>query len=269
MSRYVPQNSHNNRGGDAAIDRGTGSNSDQSWRGRTTLFLYSISTVIIALLALCGPAQAQERVAVELVLAVDTSISVSALEYRQQMSGIATALRDPEIVDIILNQPNGVAITLVHWSLGSLNYQAVDWHHLHSYASILEFSTLVNQAPRSRTGRGTAIGYAIDYATKLLETNAFVGTSRKIDISGDARSNSGPSPVSARDRAVALDITINALVIPDGDRLLESYYRYVVIGGDESFVMTADRNDDFATAMQRKLSRELNVMLSLNTTGDE
>jgi hypothetical protein len=221
-------------------------------RRRTALSSHFICAYIIAILTFCGAAQAQTQapVSVELVLAVDTSISVSAEEYYLQMSGIAKAFRDPELVDIIVCQPNGVAVTLVHWSVGSLNYQAVEWRHLHNFASILDFSRRVSQTPRLRTGRGTSISFAIDDSTKLIETNAFDGTVRKIDVSGDSRSNSGLSPVFARDRAVALGITINALVMPDGDRELESYYQFLVIGGEDAFVMTVDRNGDFATAMQ-------------------
>ncbi len=221
--------------------------------------------VAAAAMAACTTAQAREQVAVELVLAVDTSVSVSAEEYRLQMSGIAEAFRTPEIAGIIQRQPNGVAVTLVHWSVGSLNRQAVGWRHLHGLESILAFSRLVDQAPRSSAGRGTSIAYAIDYATRLIETNGFDGTARKIDISGDARNNSGPSPAYFRDKAVSLGITINGLVIPDGDRELVSYFRYLVTGGDGSFVMTASRGEDFAAAMQRKLSRELDLFLSMNT----
>jgi hypothetical protein len=32
-----------------------------------------------------------------------------------------------------------------------------------------------------------------------------------------------------------LGITINALVMPDGDRELESYYQFLVIGGEDAF----------------------------------
>ena len=79
----------------------------------------------------------------------------------------------------------------------------------------------------------------------------------KIDISGDSRHNSGPSPNAARDLAVLAGITINGLVIEDGDRNLATYYQHSVIGGEDSFVMSVSRHADFALAMRRKLAREL------------
>ena len=209
-----------------------------------------------------NPAFAEESVAVELVLAVDTSISVSSQEYRLQMVGIAEALRSSEVVDTILRQPNGVAVTLVHWSVGGLNYQSVDWHHLRDLASILHFANTVERAPRRATGRGTSIAHAIDFSTRLFITNGFVGEAQIIDISGDSRSNSGPLPNSARDRAVLSGIQINGLVIPDGDRELVSYFQFLVIGGESAFVMSVGEDEDFTSAMQRKLARELDLLVA-------
>lgn len=228
-----------------------------------------LCNVIAAVGILCEAriARATEPVAVELVLAVDTSVSVNMYEYHLQMSGIARAFRSPSIVKIIADQPGGVAVTLVHWSLGSLNRQAVEWSHLNDLASVMAFSKAVEQVPRDGAGRGTSIGDAITYSVGLIEGNAFEGAARKIDISGDSRSNSGPSPHFARDIAVAKNITVNGLTIPDGDRDLVSYFRALVIGGEDAFVLTANRYSDFATAMQFKLERELNVLLSENLAG--
>jgi len=206
-----------------------------------------------------GTGHAQDRlpVAVELVLAVDTSISVSREEYKLQMQGIADAFRHPDIIDLIVAQPGGVAVTVVHWSLGSLNSQAVEWQHLDSFASALIFAPRVEDAPRQHAGRGTSIGSALRYCTRLITRNNYTGQALKIDISGDARSNSGGAPEYARDKAVALGITINGLTIADGDANLAQYYRQRVIGGTEAFVISITRKDDFARAMRHKIRREL------------
>ena len=205
------------------------------------------------------PSVAQPRIAVgvELVLAVDTSISVSEAEYRLQMRGIAEALRHPDVLEAVADHPDGVAITLVHWSIGSLNRQAVGWHHLRDEVDVLAFAAKVETAPRVGAARATAISDAIVYAMRLFPDNGFAGRSQKIDISGDSRHNSGPSPSAARDLAVLAGVIINGLVIEDGDRSLASYFRQNVIGGEGSFVMSVSRDQDFTAAMRRKLTREL------------
>ncbi|WP_162932935.1 DUF1194 domain-containing protein [Roseovarius sp. EL26] len=211
--------------------------------------------------AACNP-QPSPYVATELVLAVDTSISISAQEYHLQMRGIADALRSPKVINLIEQQPGGVAMGLVHWSVGGLNKLAVDWHHLCDLASVILFAERVQNAPRSGTARGTSISAALRFSAKQIETNQFYGDQRKIDISGDSRSNSGPSPYYARNEIAASGIIINGLVIKDGDRELDAYYLANVVGGEDSFVLSITRHSDFAEAMQRKLERELTLELS-------
>ena len=200
-----------------------------------------------------------EPVDLELVLATDTSISVDDREYRLQMRGIANAFRQAEIIDIIQAMPNGMAVTLVHWSVGHLNRQAVPWRRLKTRQSVLAFADAVEQAARSNAGRSTAIGDALGYSLDLIESNRFEGGSRKIDISGDARSNSGPDPSYSRNRAISMKVTVNGLAISGGDRGLFSYYRDRVIGGPSAFVMAVDGFEDFESAIYRKLLKELAI----------
>jgi hypothetical protein len=176
------------------------------------------------------------------------------------MQGIADAFRHPDILDLITTQPGGVAVTLMHWSLGSLNAQVVEWQHLDSEAAALIFAQMVEDAPRQNAGRGTSIGDAIRFGTRLMIHNNFAGQALKIDISGDARSNSGGAPESARDEAVALGITINGLTLATGDADLAQYFQDRVIGGHDAFVISSTRKQDFAHAMQQKFRRELMLL---------
>ena len=65
----------------------------------------------------CGAAMAQDRqrVDLELVLAVDISLSVNQPEYNLQISGIAEAFRDPDVINAILSH-DGIAVSIVQWS---------------------------------------------------------------------------------------------------------------------------------------------------------
>jgi len=215
--------------------------------------------VLVFLAVFWASATRAEPVDLELVLATDTSISVDDYEYRLQMRGIANAFRQAEIIDIIHAMPNGMAVTLVHWSVAHLNKQAVPWRRLKARESVLAFADAVEQAARDNTGRSTAIGDAVGYSLDLIESNRFEGGSRKIDISGDARSNSGPDPSYSRNRAISMKVTVNGLVISGGDRGLFSYYRDRVIGGPSAFVIAVDGFEDFESAIYQKLLKELAV----------
>jgi hypothetical protein len=219
--------------------------------------------VVAALCLLPGhaPAYAQP-VAIELVLAVDTSASVDDMEYALQMRGIAAALETSEIIEAIGQHKNGVAIALLQWSGGLLGKVAVDWTVVSSEASVRALSARIVQAPRANTGNFTAISTAINRSVEMLESNAQIGDYRRIDISGDGRNNSGQHPSEARSVAISKGITINGLAILDGDAGLAAYYRTNVTGGPGSFVISADDFEDFAKAMKRKLGRELSIQLS-------
>jgi hypothetical protein len=97
---------------------------------------------------------------------------------------------------------------------------------------------------------GTGIAAALDAAYAEIAGNAYQGRRRVIDLSGDGRANTGERPAAARDRALALGITVNGLAIRTRDRRLDRYYRQHVIGGPGAFVMSVGGYDSFAVAMR-------------------
>jgi hypothetical protein len=204
-----------------------------------------------------GKAAEGVPVAIELVLAIDCSFSVNDAEYALQMKGIAAALRDPEVVGLIDSHADGIAMTLFHWAGTANNKQAVPWARLKERDSIEAFAAEVEAAPRSPLGYFTAIGHAIAFGVKLIEENEFDGRERKIDVSGDGRSNSGPEPREMRLAAFLRGITINGLAVTGGDDSIASYYASQVVIGPSSFVLKAEGYGDFAAAFKRKLLREL------------
>ena len=105
----------------------------------------------------------------------------------------------------------------------------------------------------------------IDFARRAFDDNAFDGTRRVIDISGDGPNSAGRPVEPARDQAVAAGITINGLPVfndrpnPEGAGIavdLDSYYELKVIGGAGAFSMIA-HSDVFAPTILRKLVREI------------
>ena len=241
----------------------------------------------VALLHIDG-AQAKTPVTIELVFAVDTSMSIDGFEYDLLMKGIANAFRTPEIVNLI-GQQNGVAVSLFQWSSEVNQQYMIPWHLLTDPARVSSFAAKVEKAERDPDRRFTGIGEAIDFGVRLIAENAFEGRQLKIDVSGDGRNNIGVPPSIPRQKANALGIVINGLPIltkivdysartptPAGPIFmgryqahtnvdyydLETYYREKIIQGPGAFIEIANDYDDFARAFLRKLLREITPLVS-------
>ena len=233
-------------------------------------------------------AQAKTPVTIELVFAVDTSMSIDGFEYDLLMKGIANAFRTPVIVNLI-GQQDGVAVTLFQWSSEVNEQYMIPWHLLKDPASVSAFAAKVEKAERDPDRRFTAIGEAIDFGVRLIAENAFEGRQLKVDVSGDGRNNFGVPPSIPRQEANALGIVINGLPIltkiveysartstPPGPIFmgryqahtnvdyydLETYYREKIIQGPGAFIEIANDYDDFVRAFLRKLLREITPLVS-------
>ena len=204
-----------------------------------------------------GPASAQ-AVDLQLVLAVDTSGSVSEQRFQLQKQGYVAAFRSPRLLQAIgSGASRAIAVTMTQWTGPVLQIQVVPWMRIDSEASMLAFADAIDKAPRQLFGGGTSISGAIDYGMLLLDRSGVEARRRVIDVSGDGSNNSGRLAAFARNEAVAAGIVINGLVILNEEPLLDLYYRENVIGGAGAFLMTVTGFDDFATAILGKLIREI------------
>jgi len=149
-------------------------------------------------------AQANADVDLALLLAVDCSGSVDDREYALSMLGIASAFRDPEIIETIARwAPNGVAASVVHWSSYHWEQVAiVDWTAIGDRASAEALATRIETTKRSFSG-DTSLGGMFRFAINHLENERFENARRVIDVSGDGEPSSGDSPDRLRDAAVA------------------------------------------------------------------
>lgn len=220
--------------------------------------------LIAALLTTWRPdtAEAQEKVevSIELVFAVDTSLSVDTVEYNLQMAGMAAAFRSPQIIALIGQHPGGVAVSLFQWNSKIDSRHVIGWQVLQTPASILAFAAQIEQATRDPVRGYTALGRAIEHGVRMITSNRFAGRQRKIDISGDGRSNTGLLPQSARHLADAHGIVVNGLPILIDTYNLHTYFQEKVITGPGAFIEIATDYRDFARAFLRKLARELSPM---------
>jgi Protein of unknown function (DUF1194) len=214
--------------------------------------------------------EAVPDVDLELLLAVDVSLSVDTQEYDLQIRGLVEALRHPDVISAIQTAaPHGVALSLMQWAGPREQTISVPWTKVRDQATAEAFAEKVSAAGRPATYGGTAIGDALERGVSLLVANDFGGARKIIDISGDGRTNEGDSPAPVRTRAALAGITVNGLVILNEEQQLGSYYQERVVGGPGAFVLQVDDFEDFASAIRMKLMREIEVALATGSpSGD-
>ncbi|WP_415400868.1 DUF1194 domain-containing protein [Tateyamaria sp. SN3-11] len=213
---------------------------------------------------------AKQPVAVDLqlVLAVDVSGSVDAHDFALQMDGIASALRNPSVIDAIKSGPHRrIAVSLVLWSDPERPKVATAWYVLDDEASADLFAREVESQPQSGAG-GTGIGRALLFSINQFDDNGMTSGRKVIDLSGDGRENlfgeRSVRPQAARLLASERGITINGLAILTDEPMLDLYYKHDVIIGADAFVMSVENLPDFAEAMRRKLVREISHFAQKN-----
>lgn len=226
-------------------------------------FFGAMAAVLLGLtVPATGSAFAGDVVDLELVLAVDASGSVDDAEYRLQLSGIATALRDPSVVRAITSGPHKqIALNVLIWAEARHPKDETGWFILADRAEVERAAAMIAAMPRNQVG-GTGIGDGVAHAIRSIDENAIRSDRRVVDVSGDGR-ETPPRQYStvlseARSMAIARRVTLNGLAILNEDKQLDAYYRAWLAVGDGSFVEVAQDYDDFAAAMRRKLLREIN-----------
>lgn len=198
-----------------------------------------------------------DAVDLSLVLAVDGSASVTYDEFALIAGGMASALRDPAVVNGLVDGPSHASyISLLLWSGAKAQDIILDWTHVGGKDDVLAFAEAVDNMPRTVTAGQTAIGEALLASLTLLSHVPATPKRSVVNVIGDGRSNEGISPARVRDRMAAAGITINGLCILHEEPDLLTSYTDEVIGGPDAFAVTCKDYADFSEAMRRKLTRE-------------
>ncbi|HUS97298.1 MAG TPA: DUF1194 domain-containing protein [Hyphomicrobiaceae bacterium] len=213
------------------------------------------------------PAQ-PENVDLELVLAVDISLSMDLEEQRLQRDGYVAALRDPQVIKAIGSGPQGrIALSYIEWAGTRIQRVVVPWRIVSDAANARAFADELSAKPVSRA-RMTSISSAIIFSAKHFRSSGVTSLRRVIDVSGDGPNNSGQLVLEARKKVLDQGIIINGLAIQiprarfsaysyfDIDDL-KQYYADCVIGGPNSFALVIRSKPEFATAIRQKLLLEI------------
>lgn len=228
------------------------------------------SLLATLLFLLSGPVLAQCRHA--LALGLDVSGSVDSGEYRLQIDGLAAALRDPEVSQLMLaNSSTTMRLTIFEWTEPGHERMLLNWTEIQTSADLNAISTRLIQTSRKAAAQGTAVGAAMLFGAELLNQQRTCWR-RTLDLSGDGKHNLGAHPRDVRKALRGSGITINGLVIgaddpSSGDRRyvqvgeLSAYYNAWVITGPNAFVEVALGFEAYKEAMTRKLIRELDSLV--------
>lgn len=219
----------------------------------------------IPLIFLADPGQAQQNVDVELVLAVDVSLSMSPGEMEIQRRGYATALTDDAVVEAIEAGLHGrIAIAYFEWAGDFSQRVVVPWTVIASAEDAARVADMLEINP-PRSARRTSISGAMNFATDLFAESSYRGERRIIDISGDGPNNQGPPVEEAQDRLIEAGVTINGLPLMTNSGAttaydvenLDQYYTDCVIGGPGAFMIPVNDWSQFPEAVRRKLMMEI------------
>ena len=214
----------------------------------------------LALILGAAPLAAQEPCRLALQLGLDVSASVDASEYTLQLSGLASALLAPEVVEGFLSAPGPVALSIFQWS-GRFHQEVIlDWTLVTSEADLIAIAEALARQQRRPEDLPTALGHALAFAADRFAT-APPCLFQTLDISGDGQNNDGFPPARAYAEGGFDTITVNGLAIGGASVGIDDYYRDQLLHGPGAFLEYAISHDDFASAMRRKLERELRVMI--------
>jgi hypothetical protein len=219
-----------------------------------------LAVLAMSCLGAPGPGRAQQAIPVDLqlVLAVDSSGSINADEFRLQMEGLTAAFRNSAILEAIRRGPIGaIAVTLIEWSSVDQQHQSVAWTMISDEESMALFADQLAVTPRYIPGGSTSVSDALKYSGLMFAKSGFASERRVIDVSGDGSNNSGIPPDSVRDRLVDQGVVINGLAILNDEPNLKEYYAASVIGGPGAFVLVAESYETFSHAILNKLIQEI------------
>ena len=188
-----------------------------------------------------------------LLLAIDVSNSVDIAEYRLQVDGMADALLDPEIREVLLN--GQVALSVMQWSGVEQQDMSIPWRRMVTAADVAAFARDARNMRRAYIASNTAPGDAIRAA--LRQFDPVEDCARHIiDISGDGPENAGSGTPAARREAELRGVIINGIAIESIGVSITQYYQRSVIT-QYGFVITARRHRDYPRAIREKILREL------------
>ena len=242
-----------------------------------------------AVLLFSSPGRAQiakQFVDTQLVIAVDTSGSVTNDEYETQKQGVVEAFSDPQVLKLMrMCIDAGVAVTYVEWAGSCSEHQVaqvVPWRWLQTEADIEAFRFELQSVSRSYRGE-TDIVSALTFVSQIMRNSPFTSYRKIISFSGDGYQSFAHGALEVVDASfmasdggetivngIAIDTSAKAAeeakhsINPgfSGESALKLYYESQIQQGPGSFVIQVDSFEEYGEAIKEQLFRALNSCMS-------
>lgn len=210
---------------------------------------------------LAAPGANADCADVALVLAIDSSGSVSPGDFSLQQSGYAAAFHHPDVLRA-LRAAGTVDVAVVLWGDSEVTPQVLPWQRIKGAVGAERLGRSIASLQRTVTGN-TGIGRGLSTALDLIAAYEACALRRIVNVSGDGKESLTPNARShiplaaARARATEMGVTVNALAIETEVPDLARWYETRLITGTGAFVIPITDYAAFADAIARKLAREI------------
>ena len=101
----------------------------------------------------------------------------------------------PEVIRAITDGRFGrIGVSVLQWSSYESQQLAIPWTLVDGPDNALALAARIAEMPRLTAEGATSISSAIDASLAAFQLSPFSSTRRVIDVSGDGKSNTGPTP---------------------------------------------------------------------------
>lgn len=190
--------------------------------------------------------------AVALALLLDSSMSMTAQDFRLQVEGTAAAFEDGGIAQIIENSSGGIAVSV--FTFEASTQLEVPWMQIRNQSDANELARRIRAIEHSY-GTDTRIAPAINMAASYMSQTPCEPDEMVIDVSTDGEAYADPI-IRARDAAQEQGIKINAIGVSDRRTDLHEFL-YNTVRTNNGFVIVVETWERFIGAIRRKISLEI------------
>lgn len=228
---------------------------------RTRIFASLATTAIVMVASPSAKAMQRSTVDTAIVLAVENSIYVTAVERAAQISAHVAALKSPAFVDRALSNDRCLGLHYLEWSGDGRAQTILPWMVICSAdkareaAGMIEAATAKAEIPVSEASASPVD--AINLAHEAMRTMPFAARNKIINVSTVYADEGRQPPSGTRNRYEREDYTINAVAFaPDGRDMTDAatdYLKQHIVAGKGAFAAASPGISTYPTLVLQSM----------------